>query len=114
MRPEQFERGVDPIAVASNPDLAVSSKTGCHGEIGCVNACAAGDSACETGCRNNTTASGDQKFQSLIDCINVDCPGDFSSDPCYNPSSTTCSNCVQSAQSGLCAPELSSCNADTP
>ena len=95
-------------------DLAVQAKTGCHGEIGCVNACAAGDSACETGCRNNTTASGDQMFQSLIDCINVDCPGDFSTDPCFDPNSTKCSNCVQSAQSGFCAPELSSCNADTP
>jgi hypothetical protein len=46
----------------NSPDLATppSGKTGCHGEVQCVNACASSDSACLTACQSNTTSSGDQ------------------------------------------------------
>lgn len=94
----------------------VTGMTGCAGLVQCVNNCSATDQQCPTDCENNTTQNGLNLFNSLLSCIQSACPSNYSTDPCYNSSSTKCSNCLNSAQSsgGACESELNACSNDGP
>jgi hypothetical protein len=108
-----------PIDMWKPPaDMATNGLTGCNGEILCTNNCPTGaaSQACWSACQANTTPAGDQKFQALMDCLSFDCPSSYSTDPCYKPTATKCSSCLNQAQAptGDCAQPLATCQADTP
>ena len=89
---------------------------GCLGLLMCENNCPATDMTCPTTCQNNATSQGNSLFQSLINCVLQACPGSTAGDPCFNSSSTACSNCLNQAQmtGGACEQPVTACDNDTP
>jgi len=108
----------DLSTVPTTHDLSQlpNTMTGCLGLLMCENNCPATDMTCPTTCQNNATPQGNSLFQSLLNCVVQACPGSVPGDPCYNTSSTACSNCLNQAQmtSGACETQVSACDNNTP
>jgi hypothetical protein len=102
------------------PDLSqpsTSGKTGCLGELMCENNCTgANPQPCFDACAANATPAGDSLFNALLNCVASACPGTLSTDPCYNSTSTKCTNCLNTCQSagGQCASAQMACANSTP
>ena len=98
-------------------DFAMSNgMTGCLGEINCINGCAANDQTCVQTCESNTTSQGNQLFMNLINCLLSACPDVQPTDPCYDNTSTACTQCFNDAQmpTGACGNETAACDNDGP
>jgi hypothetical protein len=91
--------------------------TGCSGTLGCLNTCAAGDTACEQQCIAGATAQGQQLLDALSQCVEQDCPS--SPGGVCDPNGGTrraCNRCYNTSQApgGNCYSALNDCLNDLP
>lgn len=111
-QPDGSRRNTD----ASTPDMDTQPPTsgyGCNAIFDCASAnCPTSSQACVQTCIDNASALGQSEFFDLDDCIAFACPSQRRSDPCYNQSSSTCSNCIDDAFILDCYFEADTCFSD--
>jgi hypothetical protein len=101
------------FSTTNPPDLTMPTTggmTGCNGLLNCLNTCAQTDQTCINNCFNNTTAQGQSLFTTAQMCVQTNCPSTNTTDPCYDPMSTTCNTCINTA----CMSQVNACLNSTP
>jgi hypothetical protein len=84
-----------------------ASGVSCATIVTCQQACAQGDTGCQTSCLQKGTAAAQALDQALSNCVSGACP--TTDGGACAMSGTTCSGCEEQAYYGACASQFSAC-----
>ncbi|HEY1696753.1 MAG TPA: hypothetical protein VGG39_31540 [Polyangiaceae bacterium] len=96
--------------IDSGPGADAGPEISCGALVGCQQACAQGDTACQTTCSQEGTSTAQALDEALVNCVAGACPA--TDGGACSSQGTTCSGCEEQADYGTCGTQFSACQDD--